>query len=82
MDSKLTLKLNRTVIERAKKYARQRNTSLSRMIENYLRTVTKEQEKEEDLELTPLVKSLIGVIKPPAKDYKKDYTDYLSHKYK
>ena len=36
MDKKLTLSLDATVVENAKSYAKQKGTSLSRMIENYL----------------------------------------------
>ena len=80
MDSKLTLKLNSIVIARAKSYAKKRNTSLSRMIESYLDSVTKEDNS--GIEITPLVKRLSGVIEIPADyDYRKDYPDYLDQKY-
>ena len=80
MDSKLTLKLNSIVIAKAKSYAKKRNTSLSRMIESYLDSVTKEDNS--GIEITPLVKRLSGVIEIPADyDYRKDYPDYLDQKY-
>lgn len=79
MDTKLTLKLNKSIIERAKVYAKDRNISLSKMIENYLQAVT--NEKENEIEASPLVESLIGVLKTQSDSYKKDYTDYLSDKY-
>ena len=80
MDTKLTIKLDDGVISRAKKYAHHRRTSLSRLIESYLDSVTKNE--PDDIEITPLVKSLSGVIKLPADhDYKKDRTDYLIRKY-
>ncbi len=79
MDSKLTLKLNNGVIEQAKKYAKENNISLSRMIENYLTVIT--ENRSEEMEISPLVKSLTGVIKLENKDYDKDYTDFLSQKY-
>jgi deoxyxylulose-5-phosphate synthase len=80
MDTKLTLKINKRIIERAKKYAKQRETSLSKMVENYLQTLTNKEEKNEAI--SPLVESLSGVIKFQDSDYKKDYTDFLSEKYK
>jgi dsDNA-specific endonuclease/ATPase MutS2 len=79
MDSKLTLKLNENVIESAKKYAKENNVSLSRMIENYLQVITTDKRKK--TKISPLVKSLTGVIEHIDKDYKKDYTDFLSEKY-
>lgn len=81
MDTKLTLKLNEEVIEKAKEYAKSKKTSLSDLIENYLQKLTTEKKGKKNI--TPLVKSLSGVIELP-KDYndKKDYTDYLTNKYK
>jgi macrodomain Ter protein organizer (MatP/YcbG family) len=80
MDTKLTIKLDNDVISRAKRYARHRRTSLSRMIESFLDSVT--QNETDDIEITPLVKSLSGVIKLPEDfDYKKERTDYLIKKY-
>lgn len=80
MDTKLTLKLDKLIIENAKEYAKKKNISLSKMIENYLQAITNKQKKE--TEISPLVQSLIGVIGDQNEDYKKDYTDYLSEKYK
>ncbi len=81
MDTKLTLKLEQSVIEKAKDYAKKQQTSLSRLIENYLLNITNEEESEE--KITPLVKSLSGIIDLPNDlDYKKEYADYLSNKYK
>ena len=79
MDTKLTLKLNKSIIERAKEYAKGKNISLSKMIENYLQAVTNERENK--IEASPLVESLTGVLKTQSDSYKKDYTDYLSDKY-
>lgn len=83
MDAKLTLKLNEAVIERAKHYARSRKTSLSNLIENYLDMLTHDTGKGEKEKITPLVKSLSGVIKlPKGYDHKTDYGEYLTKKYK
>jgi hypothetical protein len=79
MDSKLTLKLNENVIQRAKQYAKENNMSLSRMIESYLQAVT--LKKINNAKISPLVESLTGVIELENYDYRKDYTDFLSQKY-
>lgn len=82
METKLTLRLNDNVIERAKVYARNHKISLSKMIESYLDSVTKQKE-EKKTTITPLVESLSGVIDLPADfDYKKEYHDHLAEKYK
>jgi len=83
METKLTLRLNDNVIERAKNYARSHKISLSKMIESYLDTITKPKEVEKKNTVTPLVESLSGVIDLPADfDYKNEYGDYLEKKYK
>jgi len=81
MDTKLTLKLDQSIIEKAKDYANQNRTSLSKLIENYLLNITDEEGSEE--KITPLVKSLSGIITlPEGFDHKKDYSDFLIGKYK
>lgn len=80
MDKKLTLSLNESVIERAKVYAQQNQVSLSRLIETYLHTLIDNSTQE--VEITPLVESLSGVVDIPVNlDFKGDYADYLNEKY-
>lgn len=82
METKLTLRLNESVIERAKKYARNHKISLSKMIEAYLDSITRQKETGKNISITPLVESLSGVIDSPSEfDYRKDYRDYLEKKY-
>ena len=79
----MTLRLSDTIIKRAKLYARSHKTSLSKMIESYLDSLTKEKEEDRKISITPLVESLSGVIDLPADfDYRKDYGEYLIEKYK
>jgi hypothetical protein len=81
MNTKLTVKLNKRVIDDAKAYARNHRTSLSRMIESYLDAMTNKEIKE--FEITPLVESLSGVVSLPNDyDYKDDYSKFLNEKYK
>ncbi len=83
MDSKLTLKLDERVIERAKKYAFNKNLSLSRLIENYLDLLTRDQ--DDTFEISPFVKSIATGKSIPAdmdtKTIRADYTDYLDKKH-
>ena len=80
MDTKLTIKLDQNIIEKAKKYAKSKNISLSRMIESYLKAITRDKIQNEDI--SPLVESLSGIIKiPDGFDFKIDYTNHLLNKY-
>ena len=81
MNTKLTLTIEQTIIKKAKKYAKQKGRSLSDIIENYLKVITKE-EVETDIEIAPITKSLRGSFKAPADfDYKKELSKVLSEKY-
>jgi hypothetical protein len=85
MDTKLTLKLDKRVIDKAKEYATSHKKSLSRMIESYLKSLTDKEslDSKDDIEISPFVKSMQTGIKIPADyDYKKTYGDYLADKYK
>jgi len=85
MDAKLTLKLDKNVIDKAKEYASSHKKSLSRMIESYLKSLVDKDPKEQDddIEISPFVKSMRTGVKIPADfDYKKAYGDHLEEKYK
>ena len=79
MNTKLTLNIDKGVIDQAKSYAKDNNVSLSKLIERYLDSLTTKSEKKS--KISPLVKSLTGVIPSGNHDDKKDYKDYLSEKY-
>jgi hypothetical protein len=81
MDTKLTLKIDKQIINRAKKYALEHKTSLSQIVEDYFDIIVKPTES--DSELTPLVKKLSGVAKlPESYNSRKEYTKYLIRKYR
>lgn len=83
MNTKLTLTIEQSIIEKAKKYARKKERSLSDLIESYLKALTTEENitKVED-ELSPTLKSLKGSFKMSINfDYKKELSDRLTEKY-
>ena len=81
MNTKLTLTIEQKIIEKAKEYAKQKNRSLSDLIENYLKILTDEGPEQEN-DLSPAVESLMGSFKPPKNfDYKKQLQERLERKY-
>ncbi len=85
MDKKLTLKLDKDVIEQAKEYASLHKQSLSRIIESYLKTLVDREKNADnsDIEISPFVRSMTTGIKIPANlDYKSEILNYLEDKYK
>lgn len=81
MNTKLTLTIEQTIIKKAKIYAKGKGQSLSYIIENYLKMISKDEIKSE-IENTPIVKSLRGSFKAPSEfDYKKELAKGLSEKY-
>ncbi len=80
MNTKLTLTIEQSIIERAKIYAKGKGRSLSDIIESYLKVITTEQRTAD--EISPLIKSLRGSFKAPESfDYKKELSKGLSEKY-
>ncbi|OIP32580.1 MAG: hypothetical protein AUK27_12670 [Deltaproteobacteria bacterium CG2_30_66_27] len=82
MPVKLTLSVEKSVIERAKRFSRRQNKSLSKLVEGYLRKLTGVPSGQEDI--TPKVAALSGVIPPgPLRRVRKgDYADFLTEKYR
>lgn len=82
MDTKLTLIIEKDVIDKAKDYAKKKGRSLSDLIENYLKLIISSKEKENTEEITPLVRSMMGSFKVPKDfDYKKALVEELNNKY-
>ncbi|ACM20119.1 antitoxin, putative [Geotalea daltonii FRC-32] len=81
MNAKLTLSLEKDVIEQAKEFSRKQHKSLSKLVENYLQQITRSVPHEEHI--TPLVAELSGLIKPDRVKRRKDeYAAYLTEKYR
>jgi hypothetical protein len=81
MNTKLTLTIEQTLIEKAKEYAKLKGRSLSDIVENYLKMIV----KEEDVVVkhsTPIANSLRGSFKAPKDfNYKEELTKGLAKKY-
>jgi hypothetical protein len=74
--TKLTLRLNKRLIEQAKEYAALHNISVSELVESYfLHLELKEESKH-----TLLVQQLTGIL-PADTDLQQEYEDYLVEKY-
>ena len=80
MTTKLTLTVEKDIIELAKTYASKKGRSLSDLIENYLKTLVQKDSNQSDL--SPNVKKLLGSVKAPKGfDYKKELESALHKKY-
>jgi Family of unknown function (DUF6364) len=82
MTTKLTLRLDDTVIRKAKKTARTKGVSLSRMVEDYFKSVG-EQEQHEVRE-SPVLYEVSGVLsgKQDAAQLRAGYRKHLAEKYR
>jgi hypothetical protein len=78
METKLTLKLDKAIIQSVKKYAHNNNKSLSKLVELYFRNLVSDDDKK--MKYSPLVEELSGVISE--EDLQGiDYVGYLEEKY-
>jgi hypothetical protein len=79
MSTKLTLTVEKSIIERAKVYAKNTGRSLSELIENYLTILT--QEKDE-AQLSPKLKKIVGSVNLPSNfDDDKELRSYFEEKH-
>ena len=77
--AKLTLSVDDTVIERAKRYAAKRGTSVSRLVEKYLELVSRPRKDKGDD--PPILARMRGALKG-ARVGEGDYRHYLQQKYR
>ena len=77
---KLTLSVDRAVVDGAKRYARARGTSVSRLVESMLRLVsTRPAGRNEPAGPPPMLRRLRGSLKRGAVN---DYRRHLERKYR
>jgi hypothetical protein len=82
MDKKLTLKLDKEVIDNAKSYARKRHQSLSKLVSNYFNYLSTVEEAN-GVDFSVLVRELSGVVDlEKGFDLDKEYLGYIVKKYK
>lgn len=77
MQTKLTLRLERKLIEQAKIHANQQGKSLSQIVADYFETFNKTKDKNQ---LAPITSSLLGVLHESKSD-EEDYKKHLEEKY-
>lgn len=81
MNTKLTLSIEEQVIESAKEYAKNQGRSLSSIVEEYLKSVSK-QKRPKKSKLHPLVEELCGSVKvSKSKPYDEIIGEALIEKY-
>lgn len=84
MNAKLTLTIDKNVIEKAKRYAKSENQSLSNLIESLLRQVSSDDKLEKKEDLHPDIIALRGSVKMPKNlslDYKKEIQEAREERY-
>jgi len=80
MTTKLTLSLEKAIIERAKEYAKAHNVSLSYLVENYLLRILSELPDEKSGNGS-IVRQLTGIVKLEDDDYRDRYKAYQRKKH-
>lgn len=79
MQTKLTLRLEDDLILQAKIFAKASGKSVSQIVADYFALLT-EEKADENIRLTPIVRSLKGALCGANIDIE-DYHDYLEDKY-
>ena len=82
MQTKLTLSLDKGIIDKAKVFAKERQVSLSFLVGNYLKRLVSEYKTDATV-ASSIVEELSGIATlSPDLDYRKEHADYLSNKHK
>ena len=76
MDTKLTVRVPRHLLENAKRYAQAHQTTLTELISAYLQHIPSESEV---LDQAPVVRRLTGLLSPDISE--DDYKKHLEEKY-
>lgn len=80
MTTKLTLTVEKEVIERAKLYAKRTGRSLSDLIEKYLENITGEEKNHQHI--SPKLRKIVGSVKLPRNfNEEKELRAYLEKKH-
>ncbi|MCW7470114.1 DUF6364 family protein [Leptospira kanakyensis] len=83
MNTKLTLSIDDKIIKHAKEFAKQRNKSLSRLVEDYLDGLSSNNDPLKAKDIPPITRKLAGVLKGnPDVDIRKEIASHLENKYK
>ncbi len=76
MDTKLTVRVPRSLLENAKLYAKANNTTLTALISGYLERIPTEPGP---LDKAPIVRRITGLLSPEVSE--DDYKKHLEEKY-
>ena len=77
MQTKLTLRLEDSLIQEAKHYARQHGRSLSQVVADYFQMLTRQSQ---EAEIPPITRSLVGILEAKSLDVD-DYKHHVEQKY-
>jgi len=77
MNTKLTLRLDEKLIDRAKRHSAKSGKSVSQLVSDYFELI---DDADADIEITPRVRSLRGVLASSKLD-ERDYRRHLEEKH-
>jgi len=75
-ETKMTVRVPRDLLENAKRYARKHDTTLTRLVSNYLRRISSQDDLVNE---APIVQHLSGSLSQDVSEA--DYHSYLEGKY-
>lgn len=79
MTTKLTLTVEKEIIEKSKSFAKKTGTSLSNIVENYLASIV---EEKQDAQVSEKLSKIVGKVKlPDSFDEERELREYLEKKH-
>lgn len=81
MNVKLTLKLDKNIIEKARHYAKTRNQSLSSLVQNYFNFISENRETEQ-MPISQNIRDISGIVQLDENmNVKDEYRKHILKKY-
>jgi len=87
MHTKLTLRVEEALVEKAKAWAKERGISLSQAVAEFFAQLPEKRKKKDLSQLTPWTRRLVGVAAsrgaaPTDEKVRRDYLEYLEAKHR
>ena len=83
METKLTLRMDKNIINAAKRFAREHHTSLSSLVADYFRRLVMNNTREQ--QPTPILAEITGVLKKTSgsrENWQEEYHQHIEEKYR
>lgn len=77
--TKLTLYIDNSLATKAKKYAKQNNTSVSKLVSAFFKAMGRPYKVDDSDVIAPFIREISGILEDDGKSYKEIRNEYYDH---